>query len=290
MSGKLSNPAARPTLLALLLLPIVVGFPAQLEADVIAFDMVASASQNLVSYTDDPAIPFTSAGDGFNKFQRGVSLSIPFAVVDDSAGSFPPDVLGIIKTGNTDEFFGIVDTNNDDTGGRDVVATWVFDISGATDLGLSIDMGAMGDFEAAGDFFNWSYSIDGGPAMTAFQSSVDEAGSHTYTMESGTLVTLNDPMLVNGDLLTNDLAPFFTALTGSGSQLTLVLTANTNGGSEAIAFQNLIISAGNPPPPPPPLREIYEIQGDGPSSPYEGELVTTEDNVVTALGVDGFFM
>ena len=256
----------------------------------IAFDMVASASQNLVSYTDDPAIPFTSPGDGFNKFQRGVSLSIPFAVVDDSAGSFPPDTLGIIKTGNTDEFFGIVDTNNDDTGGRDVVATWVFDISGATDLGLSIDMGAMGDFEAAGDFFNWSYSIDGGPAMTAFQSSVDEAGSYTYTMESGTLVTLNDPMLVNGVLLTNDLAPFFTTLSGSGSQLTLILTANTNGGSEAIAFQNLIISAGNPPPPPPPLREIYEIQGDGLSSPYEGELVTTEDNVVTALGVDGFFM
>ena len=39
----------------------------------IAFDMLGSTSQNLVSFTDDPAIPFTSAGDGFNKFQRGVS-------------------------------------------------------------------------------------------------------------------------------------------------------------------------------------------------------------------------
>ena len=73
------------------------------------------------------------------------------------------------RTGDTDEFFGIVDTNNPDTSGRDVVATWVFDIGAASNLSLSIDMGAMGDFEASpttGDFFNWSYSIDGGAAQT----------------------------------------------------------------------------------------------------------------------------
>jgi predicted extracellular nuclease len=214
----------------------------------IAYDMVGSASQNLTSYTDDPAIPFSSAGDGFNKFQRGVSPSIPFAVVDDSLGSFPPDNLGIIKTGNIDEFFGTVDTNNGDTLGRDVVATWVFDISGASILSLSIDMGAMGDFEAANDFFNWSYSIDGGPAQTAFQSSVDEAGTQDYTMEGGLIVTLSDPMLVNGVLLNKTQTA---ALAGSGNQLTLILTANTDGGSEAIAFQNIVISGvggGNAPP------------------------------------------
>jgi hypothetical protein len=161
----------------------------------IAYDMVNSASENLISFTDDPAIPFSSAGDGFNKFQRGVSPSIPFAVLDDSAVIFPPDSQGIIKDGNTDEFFGMVDTNNGDTLGRDVVATWVFDISGASDLSLSIDMGAMGDFEAASDFFNWSYSIDGGPAQTAFQSSVDEAAAHDYVMEGGAIFNLNDPML-----------------------------------------------------------------------------------------------
>ena len=256
----------------------------------IAFDMVGSASQNLVSFTDDPAIPFSSAGDGFNKFQRGVSASIPFAVVDDSAGSFPADTQGIVKTGNTDEFFGIVDTNNGDTAGRDVVATWVFDIGGASDLALSIDMGAMGDFEAANDYFNWSYSIDGSPAATAFASTVDESASNTYTMEGGATVTLDDPMLMDGVVLTNDLTPFFTALAGTGSQLTLILTANTDGGSEAVAFQNLIISAGNEPPPPPPLLEIFEIQGDGLASPFNGQVVDTEDNVVTCLGTDGFFM
>jgi hypothetical protein len=151
------------------------GLATSADADVVAYDMVSSTSQNLISFTDDPAIPFTSNADGFQKFQRGVSVTIPFAVLDDSAGTFPPDTLGIIKTGNTDEFFGIVDTNNPDTGGSDVVSTWVFDISGASNLFLAIDMGAMGDFEAASDFFNWSYSIDGSPAQTAFQSSVDEA-------------------------------------------------------------------------------------------------------------------
>ena len=221
---------------------------------VVAYDMVGSTSQNLISFTDDPAIPFGSAADGFNKFQRGVSPSIPFAVVDDSAGTFPPDTLGIIKAGDTDEFFGIVDTNNPDTSGRDVVATWVFNVSGASNLSLSIDMGAMGDFEASpttGDFFNWSYSIDGGAAQTAFQSSVDEDASQDYTMEGGAVVTLNDPMLVNGVLLNNDLQTQTAALTGSGSQLTLVLTANTDSGSEAISFQNIVIdgvAGGNVPP------------------------------------------
>jgi predicted extracellular nuclease len=36
--------------------------------------------------------------------------------------------------------------------------------------------------------------------------------------------------------------------------------------------------------------EIWEIQGDGLSSPLEGQRVTTSDNVVTAVGGDLFFM
>jgi predicted extracellular nuclease len=36
--------------------------------------------------------------------------------------------------------------------------------------------------------------------------------------------------------------------------------------------------------------EIWEIQGDGLSSPLEGQRVTTNDNVVTAVGEDLFFM
>ena len=36
--------------------------------------------------------------------------------------------------------------------------------------------------------------------------------------------------------------------------------------------------------------EIYEIQGDGDTSPFAGQLIETRDNVVTALGTNGFFM
>ncbi len=36
--------------------------------------------------------------------------------------------------------------------------------------------------------------------------------------------------------------------------------------------------------------EIFEIQGSGVSSPMEGNIVLAEDNIVTAVGTDGFFM
>lgn len=39
-----------------------------------------------------------------------------------------------------------------------------------------------------------------------------------------------------------------------------------------------------------PELEIYEIQGDGMSSPYAGQTVIAENNVVTAVGPDGFFV
>ena len=48
--------------------------------------------------------------------------------------------------------------------------------------------------------------------------SEDEAGSYSYTLEGGAVVTENDPMLVGGTILTNDLQTFTTALTGSGFQ------------------------------------------------------------------------
>jgi predicted extracellular nuclease len=39
-----------------------------------------------------------------------------------------------------------------------------------------------------------------------------------------------------------------------------------------------------------PVREIYEIQGSGSASPYAGQGIATMDNIVTAVGTDGFFM
>jgi predicted extracellular nuclease len=256
--------------------------------DVLAFDMVDSTSGNL-NGTDNPyENAFGSAGDGFQKYQRGVSATIPFSVLDDSLVTFPPDSLGIIDDNNLDVFFGVTDTVNGDTSGS-VVASWSFDISGGTDLGLLIDMGAMGDFESS-DTFIWSYSIDGGPSMTAFESGVDESTSFTYTLAGGATFTLNDPMTMQGVILSNVLATFSTPLIGTGTELVLTLTANTNGGTEAFAFQNIVIAEGFERPEPPPVLEIFEIQGDGSASPYDGMIVESQNNVVTALAPNGFFM
>jgi predicted extracellular nuclease len=255
----------------------------------LAFDMVNSASQNLTSFTNPWNGAFSNPGDGFQKYQRGVSPTIPFSVLDDSLVIFPSDTLGIIKDGNLDEFFGVVDTINGDNSDP-VSATWTFDVSAATlGLVLSIDMGAMGDFESS-DTFVWTYSIDGGPELTAFANSVDEAGSFTYVLEGGLNRTLADPMLMQGTILTNDFATFNAPLVGTGSTLTLTLTQRQDAGTEAVAFQNIILSEADVPPPPPSELEIFEIQGSGSASPSVGNMVITRDNVVTALGVDGFFM
>jgi predicted extracellular nuclease len=259
-----------------------------LPLQALAYDMVESGNQRLNDFVNPFTGAFTSAADGFQKYQRGVSSTIPFAVLDDSLVTFPGDTLGIVDDNNLHEFFGVVDTENGDNAGP-VTATWTFDISGGTGLGLAIDMGAMGDFESS-DWFVWEYSIDGGPTTAAFSSSTDEAGSHTYVLASGTTRTLNDPMTLQGAVLTNVLTRFTTPLAGTGNELVLTLTAMTNGGSEAFAFQNIVIAEGFEGPEPPPVLEIFEIQGNGSSSPYDGEIVESRENVVTALAPNGFFM
>ncbi len=206
---------------------------------IIASALVPGGPVNQVSHTNPWAGAFSSAGDGFEIYNRATSPTIPFAVLDDSLSIFPPDSLGIIKEGNLDDFFGVVDTINADNSSP-VSASWVFDISDASALSLNIDMGAMGDFEAS-DTFTWSYSIDGGGAITAFAGVTDEAGSQTYVLEGGGSFTLNDPMQVGGTNLTNDLATFSTTIPGTGDELTLTLTAEADGGTEAVAFQNLEI-------------------------------------------------
>ncbi|NNJ47641.1 MAG: hypothetical protein HKP18_07405, partial [Acidimicrobiia bacterium] len=104
-----------------------------LAGPVVAFDMVGSSSSNLISYTNPSTDAFGSPADGFQKYQVGVSATIPFAVFDESLGGFPTASQGIIDESNTDEFFGVTDTVNSDNSAP-VSATWVFDIGGATDL------------------------------------------------------------------------------------------------------------------------------------------------------------
>lgn len=211
----------------------------------VASDMVISTSYNLNSYTNRYTNAFASSDDGFQKYQRSVSPNIPTPVLDDSVSS--SDLQGIISQSNTNEFFGIADTKNSNNTGP-VTAEWLFNISGASNLMLSIDMGAMGDFENSNDSFRWEFAIDGGTFLPIFESLVDKPASLLYTMESGSSTLLNDPMTVDGLFLSNSLQTFSRTIAGTGLELALRLTAQTDGSNEAIAFQNIIITSTVPEP------------------------------------------
>jgi predicted extracellular nuclease len=282
-----------PALLALLGASMV-----HAEETVIAFDMVDSASLNLIYYQNPYAGAFGSSGDGFQKYQRGGSGSIPFAVLDDST-TFSSDSIGIVNSANTAEFFGVVDTQNNDNDG-DVLALWVFDISDETGLGVQINIGAMGDFESS-DVYKFTASIDGAAAVEIFSAVADEDASQSYTLESGSSFTLNDPVVINGQVLSNILTPVRAPISGEGNELTISLIANTNGGSEAFVLQNLQVLSdfADEPPAGPIDLSIAEIQGSGDVTPLDGIQVRIEGIVVgdfqgSGTGsngdLDGFFV
>lgn len=213
---------------------------AQDTSSAVAFDLVGSSSQNLTSFSNG-APSDIGVGDCFGITDR--SQDAPFGVLDDSLSIFTGDNQGIIKEANTDSFMCVTDAD------AIYSATWEFDISGATDLTLNIDMGAMGDFESDGDFFTWTYIVDGSDPVTAFTTTVDEAIDNTYTLEGGGSFVLDDPILVDGTIVDNDLTTFSFPIAETGSNFALTLTASNNAGTEAYAFQNIIISSPNVVPP-----------------------------------------
>ncbi|MCK4872316.1 MAG: PEP-CTERM sorting domain-containing protein [Phycisphaerales bacterium] len=208
------------------------------------FDGNVVGGRNL-SFTQYP-LPgfFASAGDGFEVYQRGVSASIPYSLLDDTL-TYPTDAIGIVQSTKLDAWFGMTDTVNDDLPDGIVYAEWEFDISLYEDLAINIDMGAMGDYEGPGsdpDYFDWTVSIDGGGFVPLFTSYIDQDGTHTYLMEDGTTRDVDDPLYMNGVLIDNIFSTQTAAVAGTGSVLTLRFDGRTNGGSEAYAFDNIEIT------------------------------------------------
>lgn len=202
---------------------------------------------NLLNTTIVVDNPFGSPGDIFDV--TSASPPVPFALVDDTnpacPGFFANDNQGAVACAYPGNFFGMVDTENNENMGP-VSAEWTFDISSVNLLTtIEIDMAAMGDFEASpttGDIFTWSYSIDGGPFVTVFEMVPNEAINATYTLFDGDQFTLNDPMEVNGNLLLNEFETVTGVLHGSGNQLVLRLEGMGNGGTEALAWDNIVIN------------------------------------------------
>lgn len=220
---------------------------------------------------------FTDAGDQFGLGRRGLFESqVPlsagdpsmdpyaFALMDDTARGADtiPDFggsIGIIKGGtsgsitDTDPFFGISDTVNNDTGTNVAtstiqIATWLFNVSGNNGgLSVKIDMAAMGDFEGGTqDIYNFELSLDGGAFTPLFTSSVDDPANLTqnYTLESGEVRTLTDPLFMEGVKLSNEFEEFSANVGTATSTLTIRLSSRSDGGSEAFAFRNILIEDG----------------------------------------------
>jgi hypothetical protein len=229
----------------------------------IAADRFGGDDLNLTSLTGEAS--FTSAGDGFNEYTSGDGA--PFAVLDDSASVFLPDEQGIVVTtadGNGgvtyDSFFGVVDTENGDNTGP-VTATWTFDISGGIAGFLSVDLAAMGDFEdgindsftSVADSFSVSYAVDGGPTVDFVTSQVIKVADpapaieQDYVLADGDTITLVDPIAAATSLggvvtLDNTYSTFTTAI-ADGSTLEVFFTAQFDGGSEALALDNIVVTA-----------------------------------------------
>ncbi|MGH1437974.1 MAG: choice-of-anchor I family protein, partial [Lewinella sp.] len=237
---------------------------------------------------------FMSFGDIFNVTDRTGSgnpaTGLPFVVADDSVngtcrsnGTYTPDNAGFITCNYPDgNFFAIADVENGDNtnpGGMGYV-DMEFQIDNATDLVVSIDMAAMGNFESSDDIYNWSYSFDNVSFTPLFTSSVNESGSQNYTMESGLVVNLTDPVVVNGTTLNDNFQTISGALTGTGAILYLRLEASSNGSDEAFAFDNvvvtgtatnsIVISEFEPNPPgTDPSTVSFEIAGGTPGTPFD---------------------
>ncbi len=225
------------------------------------FDGGAINLNSFVSNLDDDTL---GAGDMFGPRQRGVlnpaGWSLPFAMADDTVATAAPggipfeaDTVGIFGQNKTDVFFGVVD-NAKVVEGELIpgIATWSFDISGGTGLSISIDAGAMGDFEAS-DSVVLSATIDGGESIDLFNFTVADDGANEMfeysPMDFGNAITLTDPMteigssviLDKADPDTGILPTFTTPIVGTGSLLELTLTATLVGGSEAFALDNILI-------------------------------------------------
>jgi len=188
-----------------------------------------------------------SGGDWFGVGNN--SQSVPFQIVDESVSGFPGDTAGVVSEFKTDNYFMSTDTVNNAPNSGTQVATWTFDVSGLSDLSFSVDMGAMGDFEAA-DQFNWTYSLDGSPEASLFSITFDGAGSANYTLGDANVVDLNDPLQVDGVNLLNGLTTqTSSAVIGAGSSLLITLTSITDGGSEGYVADNLVVSGTAVPEP-----------------------------------------
>lgn len=260
---------------------LMLSFAAAAQAVTIAAEDFDGGDLNLTS-SSVPALD-GGGGDWFgvgnrNAWPQGFpSPGVPFSLGDDTVvgysnggAAFPTDLEGVFGQ-NSDfdnNYFGISDS---DEFGAGQTASWTFDISGASNLSVRIDMGGVSDASFDGYALTtdvvFTASIDAGPAQVLFDlDAVDNTfGFLTRPMDIGTTSGGGRLLVVSGDnavskLLAEDgsaaantfldktppsgagagqMDTYVTALNGGGSQLVITLTADFP--FEAMAFDNIVI-------------------------------------------------
>lgn len=219
---------------------LILGFTSKLRAAIIAQTLTEQPSIRLLEYQNEFQSGFGSAGDYFQVFDTVDKLSLPTNLVDTSDdGSL--DALGL-RLVDDSPVFGVSDTVNRDNPTLWAVATWQFDVSGYSVSDIMVDFAAMGDFESS-DQFAFEYQLDSGAFQSVFAIMADTSEAHEYQMLDGRSVLLNDPLTIDGQVLSNQ----FTSFTSSriaevGEHLTVRLQAKADAGTEVFALKNILIS------------------------------------------------
>jgi hypothetical protein len=170
-------------------------------------------------------------------------------VLDNSLND-PLDVFGVLPASWDGNAFAAEDLLNPDNPGGTATATWTFDTSGFTDIRVSVRVAAMGNFETINchtppcwpDEYVFTARIDNNPQVTIFSAVADESTSQTYTLASGVQVVLDDPLRLNGVMLSNAFQTFTSDDLGSGSVLTLTVVGQGESSEEVFIFDDIVIT------------------------------------------------
>lgn len=204
-----------------------------------------SNGTNSLSIEHSTIVQNTGGTIGGGLLAVGGSLNLGHTILATNTAPFARDVATAFGTAlarysfigdNSGSSFAATPANATDANGNRIGPS-----VSSESLNVSIEMAAMGDFEAGpgGDSFLFEYSVDGGPYQPLFASSVDESTNQFYFMDGGASVALDDPLLVNGVYL----GKFFQTLTATipnpGAQVRIRFTATNDGPSEAFAWRNL---------------------------------------------------
>jgi len=260
----------------------IVAIAAQsVNADVIGFEDFDGGAINLNGTTNvfDFGAGGGSGGDVFGRVEPFVT-GMPFDVADDSAADvsgdgtgapFPTDSIGLIGQNST-AIFAMNDMDGsgagtDGTGAPLNNAVWSFDISSAITVDdVTIDLGALGDFEAGStDGFLIEAQIDGGGYAEIFRARTDEAAFKDYRPnDAGGVFSDDDPLalfidgavdsvsfLDKSDAATGMMDSYTSLLLAGQSGMTLdirVSWAGSPSGSEPMGLDNITVNGTIPEP------------------------------------------